>query len=225
MSSVPKSARSVNAHASTMGHNIVFDARRFSPETQEGRNLLAHELTHVVQQTGAQAARAQAVLQRKEDKNPLDAEAKAIIAKAKEESVAIEKRGVQLVKDIVAQYYPERSALVDAVVFDEDRAGTGLGTRSVGSVASKGNIAVGRYFVERVDADEATAVEKPRTARLPFATRRSLIDAALGYFYCLSADEQTDSESKKAALLKRREEVNGKAGNEPTDPPTSCKKQ
>lgn len=47
------SARDVNAHAYTVGHNIVFGAGRFEPGTHHGRRLLAHELTHVVQQSGA----------------------------------------------------------------------------------------------------------------------------------------------------------------------------
>ncbi|MFS8084145.1 MAG: DUF4157 domain-containing protein [Acidobacteriota bacterium] len=47
-----QSARDVNAQAYTVGHNIVFGAGRFAPETNEGRHLLAHELTHVVQQSG-----------------------------------------------------------------------------------------------------------------------------------------------------------------------------
>lgn len=45
-----QSARDVNAHAYTVGHDIVFGPGKFSPATQEGRRLLAHELTHVVQQ-------------------------------------------------------------------------------------------------------------------------------------------------------------------------------
>jgi hypothetical protein len=44
------SARDVDAHAYTVGNNIVFGAGQFSPESGEGRRLLAHELTHVVQQ-------------------------------------------------------------------------------------------------------------------------------------------------------------------------------
>ena len=48
-----QSARDVSAHAYTVGHNIVFGAGRFEPGTHEGRRLLAHELTHVVQQGGA----------------------------------------------------------------------------------------------------------------------------------------------------------------------------
>ncbi len=45
-----ESARAVNAHAYTVGAQIAFDTARYSPTTAEGRRLLAHELTHVVQQ-------------------------------------------------------------------------------------------------------------------------------------------------------------------------------
>jgi len=45
-----QSARDVDAKAYTSGHNIVFGEGGFSPATQEGRRLIAHELTHVVQQ-------------------------------------------------------------------------------------------------------------------------------------------------------------------------------
>ena len=48
-----QSAQDVNAIAYTVGHNIVFGADRFAPGTHEGRRLLAHELTHVVQQSGS----------------------------------------------------------------------------------------------------------------------------------------------------------------------------
>lgn len=44
------SARSVNAHAYTVGSNIVFQRDRYDPESSDGRLTLAHELTHVVQQ-------------------------------------------------------------------------------------------------------------------------------------------------------------------------------
>jgi outer membrane protein OmpA-like peptidoglycan-associated protein len=48
-----RSARDVAAQAYTVGTDIVFGAGRFSPATHEGKRLLAHELTHVVQQGGA----------------------------------------------------------------------------------------------------------------------------------------------------------------------------
>ncbi len=46
-----ESARSVNALAYTVGRNVVFRAGQYAPETKAGKRLLAHELTHVVQQT------------------------------------------------------------------------------------------------------------------------------------------------------------------------------
>jgi outer membrane protein OmpA-like peptidoglycan-associated protein len=45
-----QSAREVSAHAYTVGQDVVFGAGRFAPRTQEGRRLIAHELTHVLQQ-------------------------------------------------------------------------------------------------------------------------------------------------------------------------------
>jgi len=51
-----QSARDVDAQAYAVGHDLVFGAGRFAPSTHAGRRLLAHELTHVVQQTGAGAA-------------------------------------------------------------------------------------------------------------------------------------------------------------------------
>jgi hypothetical protein len=48
-----QSARDVNANAYTVGHDMVFGAAQFAPQTQVGRRLIAHELMHVVQQSGA----------------------------------------------------------------------------------------------------------------------------------------------------------------------------
>lgn len=44
------SARAVDALAYTIGRDVVFAAGRYEPGTAEGRRLLTHELTHVVQQ-------------------------------------------------------------------------------------------------------------------------------------------------------------------------------
>ena len=43
-------ARAVNALAYTVGHDVVFGAAQFAPETSGGRRLLAHELVHTIQQ-------------------------------------------------------------------------------------------------------------------------------------------------------------------------------
>lgn len=45
------SARAAGALAYTTGNHVVFDHGRFAPQTRPGSALLAHELTHVVQQS------------------------------------------------------------------------------------------------------------------------------------------------------------------------------
>jgi hypothetical protein len=47
-----RSAHSVNALAYTVGNDIVFGEGQYQPGTLEGRKLLAHELTHVIQGGG-----------------------------------------------------------------------------------------------------------------------------------------------------------------------------
>jgi hypothetical protein len=61
------SAREATAQAYTVGRHIVFGAGRYAPQTHSGRHLLAHELTHVLQQgTGTLG------FQRKLDLNDFD---------------------------------------------------------------------------------------------------------------------------------------------------------
>ena len=45
-----ESAQSVQAHAYTVGSDVVFQSGKYEPESDSGKRMLAHELTHVVQQ-------------------------------------------------------------------------------------------------------------------------------------------------------------------------------
>src|SRR6202163_436443 len=45
-----RSAEMLGAHAYTVGRHVAFGAGRYAPGTSDGRHLMAHELTHVVQQ-------------------------------------------------------------------------------------------------------------------------------------------------------------------------------
>ncbi len=47
-----KLSRGIAARAFTHGQDIYFSRNRYQPENREGKHLLAHELTHVVQQGG-----------------------------------------------------------------------------------------------------------------------------------------------------------------------------
>src|SRR5437016_1292745 len=50
-SEAAKSAAAINALAFTAGEQIVFQLGQYDPKSMQGRRLLAHELTHVAQQS------------------------------------------------------------------------------------------------------------------------------------------------------------------------------
>lgn len=64
-----QSARMVNALAYTVGTNVVFGSGKYAPQTDTGRRLLAHELTHTIQQESTAFARTRS-LQREEGQPP-----------------------------------------------------------------------------------------------------------------------------------------------------------
>ena len=65
-----ESAQAVNAQAYTVGRDIVFGTDAYSPSTYAGRQLVAHEMAHVVQQSAEKSSSATVtsspILQRQE---------------------------------------------------------------------------------------------------------------------------------------------------------------
>ena len=57
------SAAAVGAHAWTVGEHVAFAAGMYQPATADGRRLIAHELAHVAQQSGAGASSVQPSLE------------------------------------------------------------------------------------------------------------------------------------------------------------------
>ena len=99
------SAKAVSAKAYTVGPNIVFGRDRYSPDTSEGKRLLAHELAHVVQQGRGGAAPV------KRRDGPLEADAdRAATTVAQSESIVkvASSSGVGLAME--EDFYKERTA-------------------------------------------------------------------------------------------------------------------
>lgn len=62
-----ESASAVNALAYTVGRDVVFGAGQYAPDAASGRRLLAHELTHVVQQSRGAGTAAEVSYEREAD--------------------------------------------------------------------------------------------------------------------------------------------------------------
>jgi hypothetical protein len=79
-------SRALNARAFTVGQDIFFRQGAYSPGSSSGRELLAHELTHVVQQIGK--ARQKLSIGQPGDKHEQEAENAALAVMKRERQVA-----------------------------------------------------------------------------------------------------------------------------------------
>lgn len=69
-----KSASAVGALAYTVGQDVVFGAGRYEPATNEGRRLIAHELTHTLQQRSGSQLSASLVINEPGDRYEREAD-------------------------------------------------------------------------------------------------------------------------------------------------------
>lgn len=125
-----KSAETFDAQAYTSGRDIYFGAGKYAPGTTEGQRLLAHELTHVVQQTAAgeeTTTHGPAKLVPPDDRTEQEADrvAHQVVAGGTE-PVTIEQGGIALSPTV------QRAALVDkdyeALAEQLNKAMAGWGT-------------------------------------------------------------------------------------------------
>lgn len=148
-----ESAQAVNALAYTVGRNVVFGTGQYAPATDAGRRLLAHELTHVVQQGHSAVGQVTAVSQ---PSNPREREAADVA---------------------------ERFTRMPAAVSEDEDAGSPERSAADGSVSSavqrqvaEGDTEEAAPVGEEVVADEEEGIEvDPRDQRLQ---RRAMGQAA-----------------------------------------------
>ena len=68
------SSRAINANAYTIGQDIVFSDNKYSPGSSEGKKLIAHELTHVVQQSQVPSTSEEPVVSHPQEPSEQEAE-------------------------------------------------------------------------------------------------------------------------------------------------------
>ncbi len=73
---------------------------------------------------------------------------------------------------------------------------------------------------------EALSTAPAGAGRMQHSTRVTVIDGALGYYYCLSQDLQQANQARRDELIARRsEEVRRSGHSDLGDAPTSCRRQ
>jgi hypothetical protein len=104
-----ESARMLNARAYTAGSHVVFDDGEFRPGSSSGRALLAHELTHVVQQSSASTTTASSSQGLAVDPDPaLEAEARAAEKGVASASARVARSGASSIQRRIQVAGPDR---------------------------------------------------------------------------------------------------------------------
>jgi hypothetical protein len=157
-SAAEQSARELHASAYTLGRDVVFGAGRFEPQTQQGQRLIAHELTHVVQQSGSAGAslgQTAALIQRQPDEiSPKkDAPKTQPAQKTKPAQKTLKGAGVD-VTDPVAK---GTSAIIDEVLARNQRLAPYIGDKLTAGfkIAEKG-----KFIHDTSDANFDSAYQK-----------------------------------------------------------------
>jgi len=170
-------ARSLGASAYTVGNEIAFASGKYDPNSPAGKERIAHELTHVVQQrrnhghstspaheaearnagarlaagrgmTVAQAAPSGAVqFDKEKGDNAVDEKAKKIIAIAADTTLTADKRAVAVVQAIIDAYYASEKSIIDSVAYDNAKAGSGVQASQKFSPSSKPEESTGIIYV------------------------------------------------------------------------------
>jgi hypothetical protein len=134
------SARAVNAHAYTVGSNIVFQRGRYDTESTAGRTMLAHELTHVVQQRNG----------------PVDGTPAAGGVKVSDPSDRFEREAASTAERVMSA-----PAAAPAVALAPSTSGSGVqrevDSSSVQREGAEDEEAVQGSFVQRAEDEEETA--------------------------------------------------------------------
>ena len=95
-----QSASALHAQAYTVGNDIVFNRDKYSPQTNEGRKLLSHELVHVLQQRSGAARNPQTAPEETQPAGKEDKEKEKEPAEAKDKEQAAETESEKLSQPI-----------------------------------------------------------------------------------------------------------------------------
>ncbi|MEJ8810782.1 DUF4157 domain-containing protein [Variovorax ureilyticus] len=181
-----QSASDVDAQAYTVGHSIVFGAGRRASDVGEGRRLLAHELTHVVQQRSASAAQLQ--------RRPRDPDEAAAITKEETALAALAKRALaaskpefavhEVVWRLINAYGLDMHFELNGSRYEKGRKGVLVDFKGSGP-RTTGTIVAGDDVLQRIAKGDAPAVAKEIEAQIG---RVDTARGAIDYVFIMGKD-------------------------------------
>lgn len=148
-------SRDLNARAFTVGNNIAFNSGEYNPDSSSGKHLLAHELTHTVQQGAAGQLERKPLVQREADTQTTEEtdeptpEEKAA-AQAKAQAALAAAGGVKT--DAIG-----KTAASQGQATAEQAAGEAPKALSAASLAQGGIQETGKKALEQQSAEQAAA--------------------------------------------------------------------
>jgi hypothetical protein len=155
-------ARSINARAFTFGDNVVFGAGEYFSEGASGKKLLAHELTHVIQQNQATVPMVQRYTQAERDTCPcLDWTLTRMWASAQAMVAGGALTGREHASDFMEQFLDEDSS--DATVPFSEVQGNQGGREAINVVTNR---LINKFVLagEGLDCDAPTGIRRSASA-------------------------------------------------------------
>ena len=174
-------SKSLHAQAFTHGNDIYFNEGKFNPSTREGKTLLAHELTHTVQQGAS--------VQRK----PEISHAPPALVQREEENADLKKELEEADKAAKNAIDPgparKTRAEASAVQAETDKKATNKHAKKKGSAGKKAGKTVKAGPASKKAKAGAMAVQEAAFKKQLGAVGKDLSDASA--FACAKADEKT----------------------------------
>ncbi|MBD0325584.1 MAG: DUF4157 domain-containing protein [Pyrinomonadaceae bacterium] len=199
-----RAARSIQSRAFTVGHDVVFRDGQYAPDTDSGQRLLAHELTHVVQQKWEPASHL-GIVQRAEPEE-VESQAADISSSLSASDKAILREYLELLRagrinsEDNAEIYEAMAALEEAVQQQAELATEGSGSMEV-SQAALGHGGVAFAAAGALLADDVTVVGTADDVAIPPAVLYGLGALAIAGAAYVSylAFSPSDEELEKGA--------------------------
>ena len=156
--SEPESTNSLSARAYTLGTDVVFNSGLYQPHTREGKQLLAHELTHVLQQQRATQIDSANVIQRQTSQKPASSTLPqpSDNRNGQTDEHKMEYQAWKTVWKILKKDFPEKTNLVNGVAYNEQLIGVEIEMSKSGD---SGSIIVGRNFMGHELAYQRAEIE------------------------------------------------------------------